>query len=211
MAAHAGIDYCASGRRIVLWDTHNPIGRLPEMRDGDFSDSLVVSEYGMSYSNYFAVTNNNGIWGAAYPGGVDRETLPGSTGWVEQLASSYGESEGPEAQQTLTKDGQKKLEKTFREQARRNISGRYPAPLVVRVPDNTTLSPDLNIGINQLVPGVWIPLRAERTVRKVAQWQKLDSVTVTQSAEGEKITVVMSPAPNAGQDPDADLAAVEED
>jgi hypothetical protein len=60
------------------------------------------------------------------------------------------------------------------------------------------------------VPGVWIPLRATETIREVSQWQKLDSMDVEQNASGEKITVVMSPAPNAGQDPDADAAAVED-
>src|SRR6185436_18290223 len=39
LAATGGLDYCTVGRRIILWDTHRPIGRLPEMRDGDFSDS----------------------------------------------------------------------------------------------------------------------------------------------------------------------------
>ena len=53
---------------------------------------------------------------------------------------------------------------------------------------------------------LWIPLRAMGTVRVVAQWQKLDSVTVDQDASGgEKISVVMSPAPNGGDDdPDVD-------
>jgi hypothetical protein len=210
LAAHAGLDYSVSGRRIILFDTHNPIGRLPEMRDGDFSDPPIVTEYGMSYANYFGVTNNDGVWGAALPSGVDPAAMPGPTGWIEQLASNYGDNEQPGSTQKLTKEGLKVLRQSFREQARRNISGRYPAPLVVRIPDNSTLNPHLNLGINQLVPGVWIPLRATGTIREVSQWQKLDSVTVTQDGDGEKIAVVMSPAPNEGQDPDADLAAVEE-
>ena len=47
LAATAGLDYTVIGRRILLWDTHVPIGRLPTMTDGDFSDSPIVTEYGM--------------------------------------------------------------------------------------------------------------------------------------------------------------------
>lgn len=77
------------------------------------------------------------------------------------------------------------------------------------MPDNSTLHPDTPVTINQLVPGVWIPLRARGTVRDVAQWQKLDLVTVEQDASGEKISVTTSPAPNRGVDPDAEDTAVE--
>jgi hypothetical protein len=195
LAATAGLDYATSGRRIMLWDTHRPIGRLPEMRDGDFSDSPIVTEYGMSMANYFGVTDNNGTWGAA---SRLEEGEPGPMGWIEMLASAYGESEGKEVEQSLSKEARKRLVARFEEQAQRNIAPRYPTPLVVRIPDNSTLNPELNLGINQLVPGVWIPLRAENTVRRVAQWQKLDSMTVEQDGNGERIAVVMSPAPNGG-------------
>ena len=208
LAATAGLDYATSGRRIMLWDTHNPLGRLPEMRDGHFSEPPIITEYGMSLANYFAVTNGNGIWGAASKG-LDENGLPGPEGFIEQLASAYGETEGAGSERTLTKAALRRLERSFAGQARRNIANRYPAPLVVRVPDNATLSPDINIGINQLIPGVWIPLRCTDGVREVAQWQKLDSISVIQNGEGEKVSVVMSPAPNAGEDPDAELAAEE--
>jgi predicted lipoprotein len=80
----------------------------------------------------------------------------------------------------------------------------------VRVPDNSTINPDVNLGFDQLVPGVWIPVRAHGTIREVSQWQKLDSVTVEVTGDGgERIMVTMSPAPNGGSDPDADAAAVE--
>ena len=208
LAAHAGLDYCTVGRRIVLWDTHRPVGRLPEMRDGDFSDSPIVTEYGMSAANFFGVTNNSGVWGSWEE---DKSDDHSETGWIEQLASAYGESEAPahEARE-LTRKDRDKLEDNLTEQAHRNIEGRWPPPLVVRIPDNSSLSPDLNIGINQIIPGVWIPLRATNTVREVSQWQKLDSMDVEQTATGERISVVMSPAPNSGEDPDSGVETVQE-
>lgn len=218
LAAQAGLDYVTLGRRIVLWDTHRAIGRLPEMRDGDFSDSPIVTEYGMSAANFFGVTNNDDVYGYATeihsrhnddkPG--DDSDDPGPTGWLEQLASAYGQSEAEATTRELTREDKEKLKITLGEQAQRNIKGRWPPPLVVRIPDNSTLSSELNIGINQIVPGVWIPLRATDTIRQVAQWQKLDSMEVSEDSSGERITVVMSPAPNAGQDPDDDSSRVEE-
>lgn len=202
LAATAGLDYVTVGRRIIYWDTHRPIGRLPEMRDENFSDPPVVSEYGMQLATDFGVTNNNGVWGLA---SRDR----GPYGLIEQLASAYGESDGT-ATEALTPASRAALEKTLTSQAERNIAGRWPTPLVVRVPDNSTLNPETNVGINQLIPGVWIPLRSQGTCRDVAQWQKLDLVSVTEGSGGERISVTMSPAPNGGADPDADTAATEE-
>lgn len=214
LAAHAGLDYVTSGRRIILWDTHRPIGRLPEMRDGAFSEVPIVTEYGMSAANIFAVTNNNGIYGGAALGfsglNPDGSLIIPPQGFIEQLASSYGEEASGGTTDVLTRKMKEALEANLRAQARRNIAGRWPPPVVVRIPDNAALMPDLNITINQLIPGVWIPLRASGGIREVSQWQKLDLMTCEQTEAGEKVTVTMSPAPQGGNDPDADEAAVEE-
>jgi hypothetical protein len=207
LAATAGLDYATVGRRIIYWDTHRAIGRLPEMRDGDFSEPPVVTEYGMQTANVFAVTNNSGVYGLATPA---EEDDPGEYyGFIEQIASAYGEATSAPTE-ALTPTARAQLEVTLAQQARRNILGRWPTPLVVRVPDNASLNPDVTLGINQLIPGVWLPLRSSATCRTVSQWQKLDSITVVSTPTGETIGVVMSPAPNGGQDPDAEDAATEE-
>lgn len=212
LAAHAGLDYTTSGRRIVLWDTHRPVGRLPEMRDGHFDESPIITEYGANLANVLAATNNSGIYGIATRGLTDGE--PGEEGFVEQLVSSYSETEGAGAERTMTREAKRKLEASLREQAQRSIANRYtkygPSPKVVRIPDNASLVPSLPIGIQQLIPGVWIPLRCDDGVQDISQWQKLDSVTVTEDSSGETVRVVMSAAPNNGNDPDADEAAEEE-
>jgi hypothetical protein len=201
LASTAGLDYTVIGRRILLWDTHRPIGRLPEMRTHHFSTAPIVSEYGMQLATDFGVTNNNGVYGLA----TRRPNLEvPAYGIVEQLASAYGETEGGAPAEALTAESAADLEVTLALQAERNIANRYPTPKIVRVPDNSALSPDAPVRLDHLVPGVWIPLRATGTVEEVAQWQKLDSVTVGQTEAGEQVQVVMSPAPNAGADPDAE-------
>jgi hypothetical protein len=196
MAANAGLDYSVIGRRIIFNDTHRAIGKLPELRSEHFASPPVISEYGMSLADYYAVTNGAGLWGAAeHPDSPYRG--------VEILVSSFSEVGAAEGE-TMTKEQQEAVRQTLTEQAKRGIASRYPAPYIVRVPDNTQLTPETPVTINQLVPGVWIPLRAKGTVVEISQWQKLDSVTVTEDKTGEKVTVTMSPAPNRGQDPDAE-------
>jgi hypothetical protein len=195
MAANAGLDYTVVGRRIILWDTHRPLGRLPLMRSRDFSSAPVLTEYGMSLATEYGVTNNAGVFAAAH-----RDDAP--YGPVELLVSQFGEAAAA-SDKTLTKEARQKLRDTLKTQAQRGIAPRYPAPMQVRVPDNSTLRPDTPVPFQYLVPGIWIPLQAEHTCRTFSQWQKLDSVTVTQTPEsGEQIAVVMSPAPNNGEDPD---------
>jgi hypothetical protein len=202
LAATGGLDYTAIGRRLILWDTHRPLGRLPELRTEHFSDPPIISEYGMLLATDFGVTNNNGVFGLATR--RDPGTLP-AYGLVELLASAYGESEADSSgtTETLTSEAQAALAVTLTDQAERNIAHRYPTPVIVRVPDNSTLNPQTPISFDHLVPGVWVPLRADGLIRSIAQWQKLDLVTVTDDPAGEKIAVTFSPAPNAGEDPDA--------
>lgn len=199
MAANAGLDYTVVGRRIILNDTHRPVGRLPELRDENFTNAPIITEYGMQAANHYGVTNNNGVFGFA-----DRPVGP--EGVLEMLASAFGETDAG-SDQVLTSSARAELEQTLSDQAERNIAHRWPTPIVVRVPDNSTLTPDTNLDINQLVPGVWIPLRAKR----IAQWQKLDEVAVTVGADGaEQIQVTLSPAPNGGEDPDADTTGTDD-
>jgi hypothetical protein len=208
LAATGGLDYTTVGRRIILHDTHRAVGLLPELRSADFFDPPVITEYGMSAANVFGVTSNSGIYGwAQYP-----KSEWGDVGPIEQLASEYGESgAGSGSPETMTSEQRSNKEAVLRQQAARNIDGRWPPPVVVRVPDNSRIHPKANVGINQLVPGVFVPLRAITPCREFAQMQKIDSVSVEVTETGdESVKVVMSPAPTGSIDPDAEEAATEE-
>jgi hypothetical protein len=211
LAATAGLDYTTVGRRIILHDTHRPIGLLAEMTNKDFFDSPVITEYGMSAANVFGVTNGSGLHGAfAYPQEttvIDGQEIPGwgGVGPIEMLASEYGETESIGSPRTLTGSERRHRVQSLNRQAAANINGRWPPPLVARIADNSQLHPEANVGIQQLVPGVHIPLRAKTPYREFAQVQKLDSVTVFGDMNTqEKVQVIMSPAPLEGLDPDAD-------
>lgn len=200
LGAKSGLDYTTVGRRIIVWDTHNALGTLPEMRDGDFDNPPIVTEYGMQAANVYAVTNNSGVYGVAEA----EDPMFEDYGYIEMVNSAWGEEDEGGSDLTLTAEAREALEETMNEQADRNIGSRWPVPVIVRVPDNSTLSPDVQVTINQLVPGVFIPLRSDVTLREVAGMQKLDRIIVQQDAKGERVQVTMSPAPRGrGDDPDA--------
>lgn len=190
MAANAGLDYTAVGRAILLWGTRHRIGTLPEFRDKDLGSSPIVSEYGMSMANRYVVSDGNGIWGEATR--LDGDGQDSVHGLVEMLSSTWA-SEGEEDTGTYTEAGKETMRQSFAESAERSIADRYPPPVVVRVPDNTSLNPETVISIQHLVPGVVIPLRSTSTLRTLVASQKLDAVKVIETGGTETITITMSP------------------
>lgn len=190
MAANAGLDYTVVGRRIIVWGTKHRIGTLPEFRDKDLGNKPIVSEYGMSASNVYAVSDGNGTYGEADRLN-DTNTDP-IYGLIEVLSSTWA-SDSESEEGTYTQEGLTTIRESFASAAERSIADKYPPPVVVRVPDNTRLHPDTVVDINQLVPGVIIPLRSTATLRHVIASQKLDAVNVVEQNGVETITITMSP------------------
>lgn len=193
MAANAGLDYTAVGRSILLWATKHRIGLLPEFRDEDLGATPIVSEYGMSFANRYAVSDGNGVYGEATRGDEAGENPEDSGyGLIEMLSSSWA-SDSAEDTGTYTQAGLETVRESFRESAEHSIGDRFPPPVVVRIPDNTTINPSAVISIQQLVPGVAMPLRSTSTLRSVVATQKLDSVRVIEVDSKETITITLSP------------------
>lgn len=190
MAANAGLDYTCVGRRIMLWGTKHRIGTLPEFRDEDLGAPPIVSEYGMSMANRYVVSDGNGVWGEATR--LDVSGNDENYGLVEMLSSTWA-SDSADASGQYTPEGLETIRESFAAFAERSISDRFPPPVVVRIPDNTTLNPGAVLSIQQLVPGVVIPLRSTGTLRQVVASQKLDSVKVVEEKGNETISVTMSP------------------
>lgn len=190
MAANAGLDYTAVGRSILIWSTKHRIGTLQEFRDSDLGAPPIVSEYGMSMANFYSVSDGNGIHGEASRLGSDN--VDEVYGLVEMLSSTWA-SDTASAQGTFSQSGLQTIIQSFSDAAERSIADRFPPPVVVRVPDNTSLNPDAVVSIQQLVPGVLIPLRSTSTLREVHGNQKLDSVKVVETAGTETISITMSP------------------
>lgn len=181
MAARAGMDYTVIGRAIHLWDTSKPaMGYTPTLTETDFLGDLYVSVYGMELGTSAAVTDGKGNFGVS--GGVD----PYYGEW-ERLETAYDEDATIAPTQA-----------ELQSQAARNNAGRNPVPLQVRIPDNSTLNMDGVLNITDLVPGIYMPLRATLNIIEISQMQKLQTVKVTETAGGETVQVTLFPA----SDPD---------
>jgi hypothetical protein len=181
-AARGGLDYTVLGRSIMFFDVHQKIGQTAMVTADDFLGDPVITQYGMELGTRVAMTNGKGVWGAA--GGID----PFYGEW-ELLHQAYDESAGP----TDPADEPTKAE--LESQARRAWQQSKLPPLVARIPDNTALNPNGVLTIDDLVPGTWIPLSVEVPGRTVQQMQKLDKMSVEETAQGgEVIKVVLSPA-----------------
>lgn len=186
MAYRAGLDYTVAGRRIMLFDTHTQWAITPTVTDNDFiGNTIVATMYGMEHATHAAVTSSEGIYG--FTGAND----PFYGEW-EILDEAYDDT-GTEAP----------TEAALLSQAVRNLDGRNPVPLHVRIPNNSQLNPEGVLNIRHLVPGVRIPLRATLLSLEVSQMQKLFKVRVTEAGgEKESVNLVMEPASKNDEPPE---------
>jgi hypothetical protein len=177
LAANSGMDYTVVGRAIHLWDTSEPaLGYTQTATENDFLGDMYVSVYGMDLATRTAVTDGQGNFGLA--GDVDPYY-----GSVEALANPYDEN-------ATTAPTTEELES----QAERNLTQRNPTPLQVRVPDGSSINIDGIFTIESLVPGVYVPLVATINGVRISQMQKLFSVQVQETSDGETIQVTLAPA-----------------
>lgn len=179
MARTSGIDFTMLGRRLIIWDVSRFIGRLRTMTSADFFAEVIVTEYGADHTQAAYVIGPEGVYGEA----LNLENL-GFYGQWTTMYTAYNE-EGTNAPSEGELDSQ----------ARRNLSGRSPAPIEVRVPDNSSVILSDTLRINDLIPGVQVPLRATMNAREVSQMQKIDHVSVTETGdEGETVQIMLTPA-----------------
>jgi hypothetical protein len=180
-AARGGLDYTVVGRSILFFDVHHRIGQTPMVTGDDFIGDPVITQYGMELATTVIMTDGKGHFGEA--GATDEYY-----GEWEVIHQAYDE-------ETASIGAEPPSVAELTSQAKRSYLQSSKPPLVVRIPDNTRLNPNGVLTIDMLVPGVWIPLSASLPGRAVSQMQKLDSMTVEETAgKGEEIKVVLSPA-----------------
>lgn len=182
-ARHGGIDFVTVGRAIHIWDTSRPIGATRLLTDADFlSGGAIVTAYGADHTVYGVVTSEEGKQGFAW-------SSASYYGPWTKIFSVYDQESSDEPTQA-----------ELNSQAQRNVSGRNPVPVEVRIPDNSGIRLDETLTIHDLVPGVRVPLLATLNARQISQDQKLDKVTVTETASGETVQVILTPATKPDDD-----------
>lgn len=181
-AARSGIDYTMVGRALHLWDTSRSLGRIRTLTEADFYGNVIVTAYGSDHTEIAYVTAEDGRYGKA--GASDPYYGP----WTKVFTAYNEEGSAAPTQVELNS------------QAARNVSGRSPVPVEVRVPDNSSIKLSDSLKISDLVAGVQIPLRATLNGRRFSQMQKLDALVVSESATSEQVQVTLSPATRPDED-----------
>ena len=178
----AGIDWTVVGRAIHVWDVSRSLGRTRTLTEVDFFSSVIITAYGADMAASVYVVGRDGTYGEAHA------ESPYYGPWT-MILTAYNEEGTDEPSQA-----------ELNSQAKRNLNGRQPVPVEVRVPDNSGIRLNETLTINDLVPGVQIPLLATLNSRQLSQLQKIDKLTVTETPEGETIQVTLTPATKPDDD-----------
>lgn len=198
-----GADYVMVNRDLYWWDLQLQWMVLPPLDESHLSDLPRIVEYGNEAATRGFVTNGHGYAGitdptaeqlAYYRGAIiDRLTtneIDGQPGTVEGLE---GDQEVPEEAPSIPTPEEIAL---WTDTAYRSISERFPAPVSIVIPANTTLSPGAPWTIDQLVPGAWFEVSTTRLCRSVTEWQRLHEIIVTEEApDGERVNFTAISAP----------------
>lgn len=184
--ARGGLQYTAIGRKILVWDRAQSVGTTRPLTDADFYGDIYVLASGADHAvlAHVSAQRQDEAEDAPEDAGVGSAGRPDPFyGVWTRLVSLASEDGGAEL-------GQMELNS----QARRELVGRNPVPTQIIVPSGSGLRLSDTLGINDLIPGVVMPVRAEMNLRPVYQNMRLDGVTVRESAKGETVQVRLSPA-----------------
>lgn len=184
LAARSGIDYTVIGREIHIWDTSRPaLGQGPVITRADFTSEPTKKKYGSELATRVIATDGQGGFGVA--GG--RDPYYGKFDIVVQAYDAETDSAKPTAAE-------------LRSQAILSLKGRNPTPMQLTVPENTSVDPSSPLyDLDLLVPGTYFPLQLQSgRSTPVHRMQKLQSVQVTDNAEGETIAISLYPAAGYG-------------
>lgn len=184
------LDYCTVGRRLVIWDSAYSIGRTRTLTETDFYGDIRVIAAGTEHASI-------GHLSASRPGNPDadgRPLPPTGPGVVRGVGNAGGAHDYYGVWTWLTSSNEEegsdeRTQDDLNSQASRTIAGRTPVPTEIRVPDGAGIRLGYDFTIQHLVPGVVMPVLARLNIRQVSQDQRLVNVQVTETAEGEQITV----------------------
>jgi hypothetical protein len=186
--AEGGLDFTAVGRRILIWDSAMSIGRTRNLTDADFYGELTVIASGTEHASVAHISAQR-----EEPDPDDPTPPPPSVGnagapdpfyGVWTRIASLASEEGADTPSQMA----------LNSQARRQLVGRNPVPTEIVIPQGGGLRLSHDLRINELVPGVIMPVRATLNLRPVSQDQRLDKVTVKEVPGVETVQVSLSPA-----------------
>lgn len=214
LAARSGIDYTVVGRAIHIWDTSRAaLGSTRTVTDEDFIGAPDITQYGSELATSFTVTDGQGDFATAYD---PNERANPFYGEIELLATAYGVT----STTTTTDPTTGAVVKTTTEdtlttadmidQATHGAQGRSPVPWMLNIPANSSIDVSRpGLGLDVLIPGVFVPVVATFSGKSFSQLQKVArvdvTVTATKSGISESVSATLDPVGN--YDPTTDSGA----
>lgn len=167
--ARTGVDYTAIGRRIAVFPELST-NTLPVLRQDDFLDELRVTEDGLGGATYAQIRGS------------------GVVGEFGGSSDFYGLLERAEAEDNILDEATAVL------RAQAIVEAGNPVPIFVTTPGQSRLACTAPVDINDLVPGVLIPVTlAEGEVcRSVSTLMRLISVDVSVTAGEETVSIELA-------------------
>lgn len=167
--ARTGIDYTVIGRRIAVFPELST-NSLPVLRQDDFLDELRVVEDGLGGATYAQVRGS------------------GVTGHFGGTSEFYGLLERAAIEDNILD------ETTANLRAEAIVEAGNPVPLYVSTPGVARLACTAPVGINQLVPGIRVPVTLDvgEVCRSVSTTMRLLTVDVNVTNDEETVSVELA-------------------
>ena len=183
--AESGLDYVEIGRKIVIWDSGKPLGKTRVLTNADFYGEPIVYTSGRDLAvMQHLFGNSDGLSETA----EEDAPVVGHAGAPDDFYGVWSLSDASQSE-----DSDNVSEATLQSQAKRRLRGRKPAPTQIVLPDGVGIRLNSSLSLNELVPGVTVPIRATMNLRPVYQDQRLHSLKVTETGDGETISGSFSP------------------
>lgn len=188
LAWRNGIDYTVVRRNLILNDTDEALGEIRPMTQQDFDGDVGITTYGVELATRSIVTDGEGRAGI-YEGLTGDGEHP-YYGEVVLLHTEYNEGKESDEETPIP---------VLRSQAQRNYSGRDTPATTLRVPQNSRLSSSAAEELMpNLVPGVQTRVLYDHPNQgTISEMMRLDTMKVTETADGEDVTVALTSATGA--------------
>lgn len=187
--ARSGLDYTTVGRKIVVWDSAKALGQIRTLTEADIEgdpnlfsdgDELVTVQHVIGQADEDAPNTSTESVGSYVR----------DMGYYGPWAKIHTRSE--EISET------ENVQVVLSTQARTLSAGKVPVPVELQIGSAASLRLDGSLTISDLVAGVDVPVVAKLMGVEIQQTQKLLSLDVSETANGESIKATIGQATTGG-------------
>ncbi|MFC4328381.1 poly-gamma-glutamate hydrolase family protein [Streptomyces andamanensis] len=183
-----GLRWTTVGRALVL--SSKPQGQRStpttqaRLTDEDFIGDVEIIKDGTQAATYAFVTTQDG-----------QDVSKGKTVGKGRTGTAYGRLD-----RLVELDDEDTSDADMLAAANDALTGRYPVPVTISVPDGAALAPTAPVNIGQLVPGYQFDVLASSFCQRVLQSFMLTDVDVSWQDGQEKVGVTFIPADQADEE-----------